>query len=521
MEGSPSAHSPDARDSRPSFRKPANEASRRNYRRHSPSLSHSRSPSPGGWKRDRSPSYQEDGGSKKGRTNDADSGKGREDAQFKRGTDMSRSYGNHSRDRHGRAESYDHNFSRRHSSHYDRNYQVSRSDYSRYDEGRYARRSPERSTRERNAEDSGYRRREDRDRDERLSDARAAADRDKAREEEDVRDRYKSRDREARRGQERSGEKYRDDGSDVEAQQSRHGKRVDNGTGRKDAVALEGRDRDIDKRDSREGLKAKADVEKAKERESGRRGREDGKESESYRSDGDGRRNKDKGHRGHDEHRRRPFPSYDNKGYSSDEPEGTDELSRERSHGHNHSKRGDKDKKYSGDKGRSKFSSLEPAPEAQEAGMISDPLDESKRMDDDSKGSKWGPEADNPDSTTTSSDPEVAKMAAMKAAALVNINLGGFKSVDEKKKMLWGSKEQKPAAASGTNRWDTVQFADRDRQEKFNKLMGVKGDVGGDGQGNTNTSFTTEKQEELQQDLEKQFTAGLRRRDGRTVGLGL
>lgn len=30
-----------------------------------------------------------------------------------------------------------------------------------------------------------------------------------------------------------------------------------------------------------------------------------------------------------------------------------------------------------------------------------------------------------------------------------------------------------------------------------------------------------EKQRELQMDLEKQYTAGLRRRDGRTVGLGL
>lgn len=30
-----------------------------------------------------------------------------------------------------------------------------------------------------------------------------------------------------------------------------------------------------------------------------------------------------------------------------------------------------------------------------------------------------------------------------------------------------------------------------------------------------------QKQKELQMDLEKQYTAGLRRRDGRTVGLGL
>jgi hypothetical protein len=34
-------------------------------------------------------------------------------------------------------------------------------------------------------------------------------------------------------------------------------------------------------------------------------------------------------------------------------------------------------------------------------------------------------------------------------------------------------------------------------------------------------TFTEERQRELQQDLEKQFTAGLRRRDGGKVGLGL
>jgi len=35
------------------------------------------------------------------------------------------------------------------------------------------------------------------------------------------------------------------------------------------------------------------------------------------------------------------------------------------------------------------------------------------------------------------------------------------------------------------------------------------------------SSQDAEKQRELQLDLEKQYTAGLRRRDGRTVGLGL
>lgn len=60
--------------------------------------------------------------------------------------------------------------------------------------------------------------------------------------------------------------------------------------------------------------------------------------------------------------------------------------------------------------------------------------------------------------------------------------------------------------------------------EKFHKLMGVKGDIkeGEAPPPPPNTGiFTEEKQRELQEDLEKQFTQGLRRRDGRTVGLGL
>jgi hypothetical protein len=55
-------------------------------------------------------------------------------------------------------------------------------------------------------------------------------------------------------------------------------------------------------------------------------------------------------------------------------------------------------------------------------------------------------------------------------------------------------------------------------------VQGVKGDIK---EGETPPPppgagiFTEEKQRELQADLEKQFTLGLRRRDGRTVGLGL
>lgn len=66
--------------------------------------------------------------------------------------------------------------------------------------------------------------------------------------------------------------------------------------------------------------------------------------------------------------------------------------------------------------------------------------------------------------------------------------------------------------------WDTALFSDRERQEKFNKLMGVKGEVKVEHKPDNQDA---EKQRELQMDLEKQYTAGLRRRDGRTVGLGL
>ncbi|OMO51945.1 hypothetical protein COLO4_37458 [Corchorus olitorius] len=124
-------------------------------------------------------------------------------------------------------------------------------------------------------------------------------------------------------------------------------------------------------------------------------------------------------------------------------------------------------------------------------------------------------------------DLNAAKVAAMKAAELVNRNLIGAGqsnlTTEQKKKLLWGSKKSTPAEESG-HHWDTALFTDRERQEKFNKLMGVKRDVkvekkpeNQDGNG----AVQAEKQRELQMDLEKQYTAGLRRRDGRTVGLGL
>ncbi|KAK9157226.1 hypothetical protein Scep_003800 [Stephania cephalantha] len=127
-------------------------------------------------------------------------------------------------------------------------------------------------------------------------------------------------------------------------------------------------------------------------------------------------------------------------------------------------------------------------------------------------------------------DLNAAKVAAMKAAELavgtvVNKNLvaGGFMSADQKKKLLWGSKKSTAAEESGSC-WDVSTFSDRERQEKFYKLMGAKGNFKTEQKSENNdgdSRLRAEKQQELQEDLEKQYTAGLRRRDGRTVGLGL
>lgn len=120
----------------------------------------------------------------------------------------------------------------------------------------------------------------------------------------------------------------------------------------------------------------------------------------------------------------------------------------------------------------------------------------------------------------TDADVDAARLAAMKAAELVNRNLvgTGILSADQKKKLLWGNKKTAATEESG-HLWDATSFGDRERLEKFHKLMGVKGDVKVEHKAD---DPNTEKQrEQLQLDLEKQYTAGLRRRDGRTVGLGL
>lgn len=74
------------------------------------------------------------------------------------------------------------------------------------------------------------------------------------------------------------------------------------------------------------------------------------------------------------------------------------------------------------------------------------------------------------------SDIDVAKVAAMKAAEMVNKNLvgTGYLTADQKKKLLWGSKKSTDNAEESARRWDTSMFGDRERQEKFNKLMSLR-----------------------------------------------
>ncbi|XP_073014680.1 uncharacterized protein [Primulina eburnea] len=78
-------------------------------------------------------------------------------------------------------------------------------------------------------------------------------------------------------------------------------------------------------------------------------------------------------------------------------------------------------------------------------------------------------------SYVTDSDIDAAKIAAMRAAELVNKNLvgTGYMSADQKKKLLWGNKKNTTVEES-SHRWDTANFGDRERQEKFNKLMSLR-----------------------------------------------
>jgi hypothetical protein len=121
--------------------------------------------------------------------------------------------------------------------------------------------------------------------------------------------------------------------------------------------------------------------------------------------------------------------------------------------------------------------------------------------------------------------------------------------------MLWGAKKDAAAAgivpATGNNRWDAAEFADSQQKMRFQRLMGAHP---GQQQQQRGVDFGTQRQQQqgspTQQqqqagagvgvdevgaprvmskqqqarvlaDVERQFLQGLKRADGRTVGLGL
>lgn len=173
---------------------------------------------------------------------------------------------------------------------------------------------------------------------------------------------------------------------------------------------------------------------------------------------------------------------------------------------------------------RSAFESDDFAAKRPKFSSGSDPRKDERQVSGFKKGEDFASELSPEQGPVSGADSgtcvDAAKIAAIRAAQLVNQNLTstGFMTADQKKKLLWGKKKTTVTEES-SHHWDTSLFSDRERQEKFNKLMGVKGEVKVDTK--LPSSEDAEKQRELQLDLEKQYTAGLRRRDGRTVGLGL
>lgn len=128
-----------------------------------------------------------------------------------------------------------------------------------------------------------------------------------------------------------------------------------------------------------------------------------------------------------------------------------------------------------------------------------------------------------------------APLSAASAAAYVMAHSGipqGLSlpmTVEQKKKMLWGDKKAAVATVAapvdakvGSNRWDAAEFQDKGTQDKFRKLMGVKDEVSQSGPDAAAPSvMKLDQQQRLQNELEREFHEGLRRRGGGTYGLGL
>ena len=77
----------------------------------------------------------------------------------------------------------------------------------------------------------------------------------------------------------------------------------------------------------------------------------------------------------------------------------------------------------------------------------------------------------------------------------------------------------------GANRWDAATFSNEADKQKFIKLMGVKADLQASGLGGEHDADrevpSAGQHAKVLTDVETHFMQGLRRADGRKVGLGL
>ncbi|KAF8728600.1 hypothetical protein HU200_017865 [Digitaria exilis] len=143
----------------------------------------------------------------------------------------------------------------------------------------------------------------------------------------------------------------------------------------------------------------------------------------------------------------------------------------------------------------------------------------------DAKPSSVSNEALDTSAATLDDGVNAAKVAAMKAAELVNRNIAAFGagtgrlSTDQKKKLLWGNKKSNPSEEVNSHPVN-VFFSIHSVCCRHGVKSGapvLENKVENKG----GSSDEAKKLEELDTNLEKHYIAGLRRRDGRTVGLGL
>lgn len=580
MDKSLASQSPDTSDAKPSFRKPSNDASHRKYRRHSPVSGSSSPSSSGGLKRDRSMSPNASRGegaktadsSKRARRNDGgrDSFRDYDRVHGRRGPDAremtERHSYNRSRDYHSRSDDYSHNH--RHGGVDDRDYHRyssysgrdsrnnKRSEYSKrdgdYDKlSRDDRWTAERGSREKGVDEGSRKRKElekDRDKDNGSKDHYKHMDREICIERPKVGTRHsnadldmeqeRSRDKDGTSdlGRDRDGSRDRIRNQDDNKETSRD--LGDNKLGQKRSHdEVRGRDKDGvgDRDESRSRARDKyksgeKDSESYKDEKVQHRKREDLREHDRHKEKHvreSERHSKNESrssrvYRDRDEKKERD--RYQDDGGSARKGQESEHLSEKISR---NARDGKRQSNLSDRDGRRHSPSSDDAGQLQGKAIPS--VDDMKSAENTNMVSEAQGLAEPSGSSATEAevahDLNVAKLAAMKAAELVNKNLGvsGYMSADQKKRLLWGSKKATAVEESGNNQWNMAHFSDPDRQEKFNKLMGVKGESkaelkAGDKNGGL---LAPEKQIELQQDLEKQYTAGLRRRDGRTVGLGL